>query len=398
MGTAFVDGRVFVGNGKILEHANVVVENDKIVSISNTDAGLPENTQRIPIGNSVLFPGFIDCHVHTVFDSSSDPFSALANESAYITTIKSVRNVEKTIRAGITTVRDMGGKDNIELALKQAINSGLIKGPRMLVAGRIICMTGGHGWTIGREADGPDGIIRAVREQLKVGADHIKLMATGGVLTAGVEPGNPQLGYEEMKAGVKEAHKAGKMAAAHAMGSQGIMKSLHAGIDSIEHGVCLTEEAICFMKENSVFLVPTIAAGYHIGEMEIKDDIPAWMIEKTKRIVTLHKESLKNAHEAGVLIGMGTDAGTPFNYHGKNLMEIPLLVRSGLSPMEALMTATYRASQVIGMENQIGTIEQDKLADLVLVRHNPLDDIDILNEADAIALVMQGGKILKDEL
>lgn len=396
MKTAFVDGRVFVGNGKVLEHATVLVEDDKIVSISDTASELDKDTHKIPIGDATLFPGFIDCHVHLVMSGSPDPIGALANESAVVTTIKAVKNAQKTLEAGITTVRDLGGKDGIDLELKKAIESGLITGPRVLAAGRLICMTGGHGWPIGREADGPDDVRRAAREQIKAGADIVKFMATGGVLTAAVEPGSAQLTYEEMKAGIEEAHKAGKKTATHAMGSQGILDALHAGIDSIEHGIYLTDEIISFMKENSVFFVPTIAAMYHIGKMGIAAGIPAWAVEKNNIVAPYHKESVKKAHKASVAIAMGTDAGTPFNFHGKNLMEIPLLVRHGLSPMEALMAATSTASQVLGLENIIGTIEPGKIADLVLVKNNPLEDINILNESDAIARVMKGGKFIED--
>ncbi|OQY52569.1 MAG: hypothetical protein B6230_02380 [Desulfobacteraceae bacterium 4572_89] len=397
MGTAFIDGRVFVGNGEVLENTTVLVEGDEIVNISATSSGLPEGTIKIPIGNATLFPGFIDCHVHLVMNGSPDPIGALATETATITTIKGIKNARKTLKAGVTTVRDLGGKDYIDLGLKQAIESGLIKGPRVLASGRLICMTGGHGWPIGREADGPDDVRRAAREQIKAGADQVKFMATGGVLTSSVEPGSAQLTCEEMKAGIEEAHKAGKKTATHAMGSQGILDALHAGIDSIEHGIYLTDEIISFMKENSVFFIPTIAAMYHIGKMGVEAGIPDWAVKKNNIVAPHHKESVQKAHKAGVIIAMGTDAGTPFNYHGKNLMEIPLLVRHGLSPMEALVAATHTASRVVGMENRIGTIEQGKLADLVLVKNNPLKDIDIFNEADAIARVMQGGKFLEEE-
>ena len=397
MKTAFVDGQVFIGDGRVLEHATVLVEEDRIISIRETDSGLDKDTRKIPIKDAVLFPGFIDCHVHLVMDASPDPMGTVANESFALTTIKTVRHAEKTLAAGVTTVRDLGGKEGIDLVLKQAIASGLIKGPRVLASGRPICMTGGHGWPMGREADGPDDVRRAAREQIKAGADIVKFMATGGVLTPSVEPGCAQLTYEEMRAGIEVAHKAGKKTATHAMGSQGIMDALRAGIDSIEHGIYLTDEIISFMIENKVFYIPTIAAMYHIGKMGIAGGIPEWAVQKNAVVAPYHKESVKKAHQAGVAIAMGTDAGTPFNYHGKNLMEIPLLVRHGLSPMEALMAATRIASRVLGMENQIGTIEQGKIADLVLVKQNPLDDIDILNESDAIVRVMKSGKFMEDE-
>ena len=398
MGTAFVDGRVFIGNGQVLEHATVLVEAGKIVSISDSAEGLVQETQKVPIGKDTLFPGFIDCHVHLVMDASPDPMRILAGETAAITTIKGVKNAQKTLAAGVTTVRDLGGKEGIDLELKQAIETGLIQGPRVLASGRLICMTGGHGWPIGREADGPEDVRRAAREQIKAGADQIKFMATGGVLTASVEPGSAQLTYEEMKAGIEEAHKAGKRTATHAMGSQGIMDALRAGIDSIEHGIYLNDEIIAFMKQNKVFYVPTIAAMHHIGERGTAAGIPAWAVEKNNIVSPHHRESVKKAHGAGVAIAMGTDAGTPFNHHGKNLMEIPLLVRHGLSPRQALMAATRTASQLLGMEDLIGSIEPGKMADLVLVKGNPMEDIEIFNDASAILRVMKGGEFIEAEI
>ncbi|MCP4023671.1 MAG: amidohydrolase family protein [Desulfobacteraceae bacterium] len=395
MNTAFTDGRVFIGNGKVIEGATVLVENDKIASIQKTNKDLPDDTRIIPIGNDTLFPGFIDCHVHLVMDCSPDPLTSVSGQSDTITVIKSVNNAWQTLKGGVTTVRDMGGMNGIDLDLKQAIETGLIQGPRMRVAGKLICMTGGHGWPIGREADGPDDVRRAAREQIKAGADLIKLMATGGVLTPSVQPGSAQLTYEELKAGVEEAHKAEKKTGTHAMGSDGILNALKAGIDSIEHGIYLTDEIIAIMKEKHVFYIPTIAALFNIETNGVPAGIPAWAVEKSLAVAPHHRNSIKQAHKAGVPIAMGTDAGTPFNFHGKNRIEIPLLVRHGLSPMEALIAATKTASQVLGMENEIGTIEVQKKADLVLVKGNPIDDIDILFKPDVIVQVMKDGQLIE---
>jgi imidazolonepropionase-like amidohydrolase len=398
MKTAFVDGRVFLGNGKVLEGATVLVEGDRILDVGKTVSKPGPDVRIVPIENSTLFPGFIDCHVHLVMDASPDPMAVVVAQPAAITTLKGMIHARKTLAAGVTTVRDMGGNDGIDLGLRQAIASGLIQGPRVLASGRLICMTGGHGWPMGREADGPDDVRRAVREQIKAGADQIKFMATGGVLTPSVEPGCAQLTFEEMQAGIEEAHRAGKKTATHAMGSQGISDALRAGIDSIEHGIYLTDEIIAFMKQHRVFYVPTIAALFHIDEKGTAAGIPSWAVEKNRVVAPHHRESVKKAHAAGVTIGMGTDAGTPFNHHGNNLMEISLLVRHGLSPVQALTAATGNASHVVGLENQIGTIEPGKIADLVLVKGNPLDDIDLLTEADAIVCVMKGGKFIDSAL
>jgi imidazolonepropionase-like amidohydrolase len=394
MKTAFVNGRVFVGNGQVLEEVTVLVEGNKILDVGKSAPGPGSDVRIVPIEGATLFPGFIDCHVHLVMDASPDPMAAVVAQPPTITAIKGMVHAQKTLAAGVTTVRDMGGNDGIDLGLKQAIVSGLMQGPRVMASGKLICMTGGHGWPMGREADGPDDVRRAVREQIKAGADQIKFMATGGVLTPSVEPGCAQLTFEEMKAGIEEAQRAGKKTATHAMGSQGISDALHAGIDSIEHGIYLTDESIAFMKENHVFYIPTIAALFHIGEKGTAAGIPSWAVEKNKVVAPHHRKSLEKAHAAGVAIAMGTDAGTPFNHHGCNLMEIPLLVRHGLSPVQALMAATGIASQVLGLEKQIGTIEKGKFADLVLVKDNPLDDIDLFNEADAIVSVMKDGRFI----
>ncbi|WP_022665606.1 metal-dependent hydrolase family protein [Desulfospira joergensenii] len=394
MATAFVDGRLFLGNGKVLEQGSVVVDKDRIISVHSSREDLPGDIQRISLKDHTLFPGFIDCHVHLVMDASPDPLHSLAQEPIALTAIKAAENARKTLAAGVTTIRDMGGVGGVDFTVRQAAASGLINGPRVLASGSLVCMTGGHGWPIGREADGPDDVRRAVREQVKAGADQIKLMATGGVLTSAVSPGSAQLTREEMKAGIEEAHKAEKKTATHAMGSEGILNALRAGIDSIEHGVYLNDEIISLMKENQVFFVPTVAALYHIGRMGVEAGIPDWAVKKNNTVIPHHRESVKKALEAGVDIAMGTDAGTPFNFHGKNLMEIPLLVSRGLSPNQALVAATGTAARLLGLEHEIGTIEPGKAADLVMVRGNPLEDIDILNRADAVTRVMKQGKFL----
>jgi imidazolonepropionase-like amidohydrolase len=305
----------------------------------------------------------------------------------------------QTLLAGVTTIRDMGGKDGIDLGLKQAINSGLIPGPRMLVSGKLICMTGGHGWRIGQEANGPDEVRRAAREQIKVGADIIKLMATGGVMTPGVQPGSEQFTEAEMRAGVEEAHKAGKKTATHAMGTQGILNALRAGIDSIEHGVYLNEEAVSLMVKRNVPFIPTISALYHIETKGVEAGIPDYAVEKTLMVKPHHQESIRMAREAGVIVAAGTDAGTPFNLHGENLSEIKLLVDyGGFSPMAAIEAGTRVSARTLGLENELGTIEEGKTADLIMVSGNPLENIDILLERKSICLVMQGGKIVPNDL
>jgi len=395
MTIAFLDGPVFVGDGRILEHATVLVEGERIVKVQEGNVAIPNDAHKIPLDGRTLLPGFIDCHVHLCLDASPDPMSAGLAEPMTISALRAADFARQTIMAGVTSIRDMGGKDGIDIGLKQAIQSGLIPGPRMLVSGRLICMTGGHGWQMGQEADGPDEVRKAARDQIKAGADIVKLMATGGVMTPAVEPGSEQLTEDELRAGIQEAHKAGKKTATHAMGTQGILNALRAGIDSIEHGVYLNEETIALMIKQNVPLIPTISALYNIVNKGVEAGIPSFAVEKTLKVKPFHLESVRLAREAGVAVAMGTDAGTPFNLHGDNLGEIKLLVDSGFSPIKAIESGTGIAARVLGVEKKLGTIEEGKLADLMMVEGNPLDDVSILTKKEAIRLVMLGGKFVK---
>jgi imidazolonepropionase-like amidohydrolase len=399
MATAFVDGRVIVGDGRILERATVLVENEKIVKIAQNSLNIPKDTQKIPLDGQTLLPGFIDAHIHICMDGSPDPVAASLSESPTLTTLKAAHSARRTLMAGVTTVRDMGAKDGIDFGLRQAINSGLIPGPRMLISGRLICMTGGHGWQIGLEANGPDEVRKAAREQIKAGADIVKLMATGGVLTPAVEPGSEQFTEAELRAGVEEAHKAGKKTATHAMGTRGILNALKAGIDSIEHGVYLDDETVSIMVKRKTPLIPTISALYNIESKGVEAGIPEYAVQKTLKVKPFHLESIRMAREAGVPVAMGTDAGTPFNMHGENLGEIKLLVDyGGFSPMGAIEAGTRIAARVLGLEKELGTVAEGKVADLVMVEGNPLDNMDVLLNQESICLVMQGGKIVKGDI
>ena len=397
MKIAFVDGRVIVGDGRLIENATVLVEDGTILKVVQNSLHIPKDNQKISLEGRTLLPGFIDAHIHICMDGSPDPMTACLSEPPTITALKAAESARRTLMAGITTVRDMGGNGGIDFGLRQAIDSGLIPGPRMLVSGRLICMTGGHGWQVGREANGPDEVRQAAREQVKAGADIVKLMATGGVLTPAVEPGSEQFTEEELRAGVEEAHKAGKKTATHAMGTRGIKNALRAGIDSIEHGVYLDDETVSMMIERNIPLIPTISALYNIETRGIEAGIPAFAVEKTLKVKPYHLESIRMAREAGVVVAAGTDAGTPFNQHGANLAEIKLLVDyGGFSPMGAIEAGTGVAARVLGLEKELGTVAEGKVADLVMVEGNPLENIDALLDPDSICLVMQGGKIVKE--
>ena len=312
-----------------------------------------------------------------------------------LVTLKAARNAYLTLLAGVTTVRDVGDKNHVSLSLRDAVATGITAGARILSSGQLICMTGGQGWTFGREADGPDEMRKAVREQLRAGTNFIKLMATGGVLTPGVEAGAPQLTYEELKAGVEEAHKGGRKAASHAQGSEGIRNSLKAGMDTIEHGIGIDDEVINLFLEKKAALVPTLCAPFHILEKGAKSGIPDFVIKKTEKVKAIHLDSAKKAFQAGVTIAMGTDAGTPFNRHGENLKELELLRQLGFTSMEAIVAATRIAAEVLGLEAQIGTLEKGKIADLIVVEGDPLGDIALLQKQEKIVGVMKEGRFYK---
>lgn len=396
MPTAFFNGPVFVGDGKVLDKATVVVDDGKITRIIQGDADLAEGTEKIDLEGGLLLPGLIDCHVHLTVDGSPDPITKVMSQTVPENTLASTVNAKKTVLAGFTTVRDMGGANGVDLALRDAIRQGLVDGPRIMASGEVICMTGGHGWQLGGcEADGPDEVRKAARKQIKSGADQVKLMATGGVMTPGVEPGSAQLTEDELRAGIEEAHKAGRKTATHAQGSQGILNALRAGIDSIEHGFYLTEEILGLMTENGTAFVPTLSAVFHILRGGREGGVPEFAMVKAEKVFEDHKKSFRAAHAAGILIGMGTDAGTPFNLHGNNAWELELMVEQGFSPAEALCAATGKAARILGLEDSLGTIEEGKLADLVVVAGDPLADIKIMKEEKSIRLVMQGGRIIK---
>ncbi len=232
----------------------------------------------------------------------------------------------------------------------------------------------------------------------RAGADAIKMMATGGVITQGVEPGSPQFTLEELKAGAEEAHKAGRKIAAHAQGNEGIKNSLRAGFDTIEHGIYLDDEAISLLREKKAILVPTLSAPFNIMEKGEKCGIPSFIIEKTRKVKDAHVASIKKAHKAGIPIASGADSGTPFNLHGENLKELELLVGIGLSPMEAIVSATRVAAETLGLGSRLGTLQPGKLADLIVVEGDPLKDIAVLQRKDKIVAVMKDGQFYKKSI
>jgi len=390
------DARIIDGRGDVQARGFIVIEKNRITEVGKGPGPAKKNGYEVmDIEGRCVLPGMIDCHVHLCIDGSADPMQSVQKDSAAMITLKAARHAHLSLLAGVTSVRDLGSVNGISGSLRDAINLGVVNGPRVVTTNQAVCITGGQGWQFSRQADGADGVRQAVREQIRAGADAIKMMATGGVITQGVEPGSLQFTLEELKAGAEEAHKAGRKIAAHAQGNEGIKNSLRAGFDTIEHGIFLDDEAIGLLLEKRATLVPTLSAPFNIMEKGEKSGIPAFIIEKTRKVKDAHVDSIKKAYKAGVTIASGADAGTPFNGHGENLRELELLVGIGLSPMEAIVSATRVAAETLGLGSRLGTIEPGKLADLIVVEGDPLKDIAVLQRKEQIVVVMKDGQFYK---
>ena len=385
-----VNGRVITMTGAIHERAMLHLNEGRIAAVIPNGTPPPgtASTDIIDLQGKTVIPGLINCHVHLFLDANPDPIAAIRRDPLAYQTLQAARRAGEMLRAGITTARDLGGVEHADIALKRAIADGAAQGSRLLVSGKCVVMTGGQGWLFGREADGADEVRKATREQLKAGADVVKLMATGGVMTPGVEPGAAQFTLEELQAGVEEAHKGGRRTASHAQGATGIKNALRAGIDSIEHGIYLDEEAIDLFLKTGAYLVPTLAAPHFILKGGLAAGIPAYAVEKTKRVMETHCRSVEMARRAGVKIAAGSDAGTPLNLHADLVTELELMLGVGFTPMEALNSATRAAADLLALSD-VGTIEVDKRADLIVLEQDPLSDLSALRHVN---LVLKDGK------
>ena len=388
-------GQVFTAADRdpLLKDAWVRVEDDRIVEVTSAEPRAGSAATRIDAADATLLPGLIDCHVH--FAMSGGPDWLTEMKDPYATSCwRAAVHARNTLQAGFTTVRTLGGRDGADPALRDAQAAGLVEGPRIVATNMVICMTGGHGAWIGREADGPDDVRKAVREQLKAGADCIKLIATGGVMTPGVEPGAQQLTEDELRAGVEEAHKAGRKTAAHAHGADGIKAAVRAGIDSIEHGSFMTDETIGLMKERGTAFSVTLCSSEGFFNAP-PGSVADWAMRKAMRVRAAMDDSFRRAYQAGVKLVLGTDAGTPYNRHGDNARELALMVKLGADPLDALRAGTRDGAELLGRLEDIGSIETGKLADLVLCRGDVVADISRLCNPDDIRLVVQGGRIVR---
>ena len=391
--------RVIDGTGQTIERATVVIRGTTITAVgSDRDFSLPRGTTKIDGRGLTLLPGLIDCHVHLCLGAEPDVVDAIAKEPPALTLLKSTQAARHTLGAGFTTVRDVGSRDHSIFTLQRAIDAGLVPGPRIVAAGLAICMIGGHARFIGQEVEGVQQVRAVVRAQIAAGAAVIKVIASGGVLTPGTSPDQAQMTVEELQAAVEEAQRAGRKVAAHAHGSSGMKNAIRAGVHSIEHATLMDEEAAAMMKQQGVFMVPTLSALATTAACRLGCGVPDSVRDKAKALTKHHAVSFKSALRDGIQIAMGTDAGTPFNFHGENAQELERMVAFGMSPMQAILASTSAAARLIGLQGQVGTIEKGKLADLLLFEGNPLRHIDLLRDRSRIIGVMQAGKFVSGPL
>ena len=382
----------------------VVVTGDTITGIGTT---VPAGATVIDLGDSTILPGFIDAHVHLIgrpLGEEGWDFSSVKDFPGYLA-IRGVGHAEKTLLAGITTVRNVGAGEFHDIALRQAIEDGSVRGPRLQVAGHGLGITGGHcddnAYKPGlmdagvREgiANGPDEVRAAVRYQVKYGADVIKTCATGGVLSEGDAVGATQYTFDELRAMVEEARKLERKVAAHAHGAEGIKLATRAGVSSIEHGSFLDEEGAKLMAQNGTYLVPTLSAVERVEAAARSGVLKGQRAEKAISAAAAARNAIRIAVANRVPMAMGTDAGViP---HGTNMHELELMVKwGGMRPMDAIVAATMGGARLLGWERRVGSIAQGKLADIIAVPGDPLADISRLNN---VSFVMKGGVVVKAE-
>ena len=387
--------------------ASVVIDDTGRITHAGPLDRLPPDATVVDVTGKTIMPGLMDAHVHFMLDGESDFEAVFLRDSLAFTAIKATASAQRVLDAGFTTVRDVGGPGRLALALRDAINAGMIPGPRILASGQLITATSGHGdflpvgvsradGTAGRLADGPAEILRAVREQVKAGADLIKFCATGGVMDPQSAPDIPEYSEDEVQVLIAEAHKAKKPVAAHVHGAEGAKIAVRAGVDTIEHGTMLDEETVQLMQQHGVWLVPTFMPGHQFQAHGNEADMPAYVVEKFSITRPAHARSFEMAIAAGVPIALGTDAGTPYYHHGENAIELQLMVEHGLSPMAAIVAGTSNAARALQVDQITGSLVPGKLADLLVVDGNPLDDVAILQDRSKLLLILQAGRAYKD--
>jgi len=392
---------VDVKTGKLLSDQVVVIQGDKIASVGPASEVTPSSSDKIiDLPHATVLPGLIDVHTHLTGDPSFG-YESLAI-SIPREALTGAKNARITLNAGFTTVRNVGASGYTDVALRDAVNAGDLPGPRMLVSGPALGITGGHcdnnllpfeyHVTDDGVADGVPGVQHKVREVIKYGADLIKICATGGVLSKGDDPQASQYTLEEMKAIVADAHRLGRKVAAHAHGAQGILWASEAGVDSVEHCSYINDEAIAALKKNGTYLVPTLYLSDWLTENMQKVGMPEMYAKKMRDIIPVVRQNVGHAFANGVKVAFGTDAAV--YPHGLNAHEFAVYVKLGMTPAQAIQTATVNAADLLGWSDKVGSLEAGKWADLIAVDGDPLQDVTRLQQ---VRFVMKGGAVVKND-
>lgn len=387
-----------VHTGKTLDAQTIVVEGDKIVSIGPSASMVAQaGDQVVDLGGMTVLPGLIDVHTHITSNPEFDPYKDLAGTDAK-EAIDGVVNARTTLMAGFTTIRNVGAGGYTDVDLRDAVDAGEVPGPHMQVSGPPLGITGGHcdenllpvkyHLTSDGVADGIAAVQQKVRQNIKYGADVIKVCATGGVLSKGDDPQASQYTLEEMQAIVADAHRLGRKVAAHAHGAQGILWASEAGIDSIEHGSYINDAAIAEMKKHGTWLVPTL----YLEDWQLEyGKLPPFYQQKMKDVSAVAKKNIRHAYESGIHIALGTDAAV--YPHGLNGHELEVYVRDiGMTPLAAIQTATVNASELMGWSAKTGSLDAGKWADVIAVDGDPLKDVKLLQD---VKFVMKAGMVYK---
>jgi len=389
---------VDVRTGTMVNQAVILIEGDRITA-AGPNITIPANAEIIDLSRMTVLPGLIDCHAHLTGDPDKHGYSSLGI-SIPREALTGAKNARRTVEAGFTTVRNVGANGYSDIALRDAIDAGDVPGPRIIASGPALGITGGHcdDTLLAPEfhhvsegvADGVSAAMQKTREVIKYGAGVIKFCSTGGVLSLGDDPRASQYTLEEMKAIVSEAHRLGRKVAAHAHGGDGIKLAVQAGVDSIEHGTYIDDEAVKLMKERGTYLVPTLYLGDWFLENYERLGIPASIIAKAKEVMPAARKNIARAFAQGVPVAFGTDAAV--YPHGLNGREFAVYVKLGLTPAQAIQTATVNAAKLLGWEDRVGAVEAGKFADLVAVDGDPLKDV---TELERVRWVMKGGVVVK---
>jgi len=396
-------GRLFdPTSGRMIDHPVVVISADKIQSLSEDKAAVSPTTRIIDLGNATILPGFIDVHTHLTMNVGGGGYEGLGVSIPRAALI-GAKNARLTLFAGFTTVRNVGAEGYSDVALRDAIDTGDVLGPRMQVSGPPLGISGGHcdssllpfefHHSAEGVADGEQAVMHRVREVIKYGADVIKFCASGGVFSKGDNPLLEQYSPAEMNVLITEAHRLGRKVATHAHSSIAIKDAVRAGVDSIEHGIFIDEEGINLMKEHHTFLVPTSYPLFWFEQHESEMHLPPWVIEKAAIIIPAAKKNVAQAFKAGVRVALGTDAGV--YPHGQNGGEFWSMVQLGLTPVQALQAGTSNAAELMGWSDRVGMIRPGMFADIVAVRGDPISDIHVLEH---VQFVMKSGVVYKDEI